>query len=71
MGNSADKEGVVQQGQVVANWDMWTNNEEDQRLKVIERRISFKEKTLSELRAEKRKIMMRAIRRMRRANGKK
>ena len=60
----------MQQGQVVANWDMWTNNEEDQRLKVIERRISFKEKTLSELRAEKRKIMMRAIRRMRRANGK-
>ena len=70
MGNSAKEGRVVQQGQVVANWDMWTNSEEDQRLTVIERRIAFKEKTLSELRAEKRKIMMRAIRRTRRAKGK-
>lgn len=64
------KKGDVQQAEVDAFWRAWTNAEEDQRLSALEQRIALKEATLRETHNERRKIMMRAIRRMRRAGGK-
>ena len=62
--------GKVQQGPVPAPWAHWTKDEEKQRLEVIARRMAFKQATIEELLAERRQIMRRAIRRMRRAEGK-
>lgn len=64
------KKGDVQQGEIDAAWRRWTNAEEDQRLKALEERIKLKTATLNETHEERRRIMMRAIRRMRRAGGK-
>ena len=60
----------VQRQAVPVKWRKHTNVEEDQRLDVIEARISRKKVTLAEAMAERRKIMMTAIKRMRRAEGK-
>jgi len=64
------KKGSVQHTQDDAAWRAWTNAEEDQRLIALEGRIALKSATLQEAHNERRKIMMRAIRRMRRAGGK-
>ena len=60
----------VQRGEVPANWQGFVNVEEKQRLIIIEDRVRRKKATLEELQVEKRRIMMRAIRRMRRQTGK-
>lgn len=64
------KKGDVQRTEDDAAWRRWTNAEEDQRLSALEERIKLKTATLNETHKERRKIMMRAIRRMRRAGGK-
>jgi len=69
-GISAMYNGKVQQGPVAAPWAGWTKDEEKQRLEVIARRMAFKQATIGKLLAERRQIMRRAIRRMRRAEGK-
>lgn len=62
--------GRVQQGPIPAPWCDHAKSEEKQRLEVIERRLALKSATIEELLAERRKIMTRCIRRMRRAEGK-
>ena len=52
-------------------WPQFVNDYEEQRLKLLEARIERRKRILADDIAERRKIMMRAIRRMRRANGKK
>lgn len=48
----------------------FTDSEEEQRLIVLEERIARQKRILADSIAERRKIMMRAIRRMRRSKGK-
>lgn len=60
----------MHQDQVPPPWAQFTKDEEKQRLAVISDRIERKNATIGELLAERRKIMRRAIRRMRRKEGK-
>ncbi|WP_107496959.1 hypothetical protein [Thalassobius sp. I31.1] len=60
----------VQQGELHAKWREFVDNEENQRLALLEERIERKKATLKDAISERQKIMARAIRRMRRANGK-
>ena len=60
----------VQQGDLPAPWNDYAKADEKQRLAVIERRLELKKATVEELLAERRKIMTRCIRRMRRAEDK-
>jgi len=62
--------GKVQQGELPAPWNSHAKAEEKQRLATIERRLELKKATVDELLAERRAIMQRCIRRMRRAEGK-
>ena len=62
--------GTVQQGELPAPWNDHAKHEEKQRLATIERRLELKKATVEELLAERRTIMQRCIRRMRRAEGK-
>lgn len=61
---------TVKRGNVPAPWCDHVNDEENQRLATIEDRLERKMATVEELLAERRRIMHRAIRRMRRAEGK-
>lgn len=63
--------GKVHQGELPAPWNDRAKAEEKQRLATIERRLELKQATVEELLAERRTIMRRCIRRMRRAEGKK
>tara|TARA_R100000365_G_C2746236_1_gene75430 strand:- start:3274 stop:3474 length:201 start_codon:yes stop_codon:yes gene_type:complete len=63
-------DGNVQRNKLHANWQRFTNYVEEQRLAVLEARIERRKRILADDMAERRKIMMRAIRRMRRAEGK-
>ncbi|KZX97743.1 MULTISPECIES: hypothetical protein [unclassified Sulfitobacter] len=63
-------DGNVQRHKLHAKWQQFTNYVEDQRLAVLETRIERRKRILADDMAERRKIMMRAIRRMRRAEGK-
>lgn len=60
----------VDQGPIPAPWREFAKDEEIQRLVTIEERIGRKTATIEELLAERRKIMRRAIARMRRDQGK-
>lgn len=60
----------VQQGELHAKWREFTDTVENQRLALLEQRIERKKATLKDAISERQKIMARAIRRMRRANGK-
>lgn len=60
----------VQQGELHAKWREFTDTDENQRLALLEQRIERKKATLKDALSERQKIMARAIRRMRRANGK-
>jgi len=62
--------GRVQQGPIPAPWYDHAKIEEKQRLETIERRLALKSATIEELLVERRRIMTRCIRRMRRAEGK-
>lgn len=61
---------VVQRGELPAPWNDHAKDEERQRLAVIEDRLERKNATIEELLAERRRIMSRCIRRMRRKEGK-
>lgn len=63
-------DGIVQRQKLQANWQRFTNYVEEQRLAVLEARIERRKRILVDDMAERRTIMMRAIRRMRRAEGK-
>ena len=63
-------DGDVQRHKLHANWQRFTNYIEEQRLAVLEARIERRKRILADDIAERRRIMMRAIRRMRRAEGK-
>ena len=63
-------DGIVQRKKLHANWQRFTNYIEEQRLAVLEARIERRKRILVDDMAERRTIMMRAIRRMRRAEGK-
>lgn len=60
----------VHRDQVPPPWAEFINGEEEQRLTVISERIERKNATIEELLGERRRIMRRCIRRMRRAGGK-
>ena len=62
--------GIVQRHKLHADWQRFTNYFEEQRLAVLEMRIERRKRILADDMAERRTIMMRAIRRMRRAEGK-
>lgn len=53
-----------------APWTAFATEEELMRLGTLQARITRRERTLSELKAERKRIMNRNIRRMRRADGK-
>lgn len=59
----------VQREPVPAPWMEYAKAEEKQRLALLEARVLRKKKTLDELLTERRKIMMRCIRRKRREQG--
>lgn len=61
---------IVQRSELHANWRKFANSDEEQRLDVLDQRISRKKLILDYAIAERQKIMARAIRRMRRAAGK-
>ena len=61
----------VQRSGLHAAWREFTNSEEEQRLIALDKRIERQERILSDTRNDQSKIMARAIRRMRRAQGKK
>lgn len=61
----------VQRPVLNSSWQQFTNYVEEQRLALLEMRIERRKRILADDLAERRKIMMRAIRRMRRARGKK
>ena len=63
-------DGIVERQKLHANWQRFTNYVEEQRLAVLEARIERRKRILADDMAERRTIMMRAIRRMRRAEGK-
>lgn len=61
----------VDPGQIPAPWAAYVNDEEKQRLRVLEGRHERKKRIIDdEVLAERRLIMRRAIKRMRRAEGK-
>jgi hypothetical protein len=60
---------IVQQPPLHAKWRMFSNYIEEQRLELLEQRIARRKRILADDLAERRSIMMRAIRRMRRAQG--
>jgi hypothetical protein len=60
----------VQRGTVDAPWRRFTKAEEEQRLIVLDTRIERRKASLEWDQRERTKIMHRAIRRMRRAEGK-
>lgn len=60
----------VHSAPVPAPWVNHLNAEELQRLTVLETRLERKTATIGELLSERRKMMRRAIRRMRRTDGK-
>lgn len=60
----------MQSQQLHAKWREFINNDEIQRLEELEGRIDRKKRSLAEATSERQTIMNRAIRRMRRANGK-
>jgi hypothetical protein len=60
----------VQRGDVTPPWKRHTTVEEDERVEVLRRRLWLIELRQKETRSELQKIMHRAIRRMRRAEGK-
>lgn len=60
----------VDQGPIPAPWRDFAKDEEKQRLIVLQERIERKTATIEDLLAERRKIMRRAIARMRRKEGK-
>lgn len=62
--------GTVHRGELPAPWNDHAKSEEKQRLALIESRLKLKKATIDELLAERRTIMQRCIRRMRRAEGK-
>lgn len=53
-----------------APWTAYAKDEELKRLGTLQRRISVRERALKDLRAERTRIMMRCVRRMRRKEGK-
>lgn len=61
---------IVQRQKLHAKWQRFTNYVEEQRLAILETRIERRKRILADDMAERRRIMMRAIRRMRRAEGK-
>jgi len=61
---------TVDRGPIPAPWRDHAKDEEKQRLATIQERIERKAATIEELLAERRRIMRRAIARMRRAEGK-
>ncbi len=61
---------TVDRGPIPAPWRDYAKEEEKQRLVVIQERIERKTATIEELLAERRRVMRRAIARMRRAEGK-
>jgi hypothetical protein len=63
-------ESSVQRKRETPPWMGYTNDEEKQRLSVINDRLGRKTETVRELEAERHKIMNRCIRRMRRSEGK-
>ena len=63
-------DGNVQRHKLHANWQRFINYVEEQRLAVLEIRIERRKRILADDIAERRRIMMRAIRRMRLAEGK-
>ncbi|QDP59330.1 MAG: hypothetical protein GOVbin287_4 [Prokaryotic dsDNA virus sp.] len=69
-GFSVMLDGNVQRHKLHANWQRFINYVEEQRLAVLEIRIERRKRILADDIAERRRIMMRAIRRMRRAEGK-
>jgi hypothetical protein len=69
-GFSEMTDGTVQRRELHAKWQRFTNYVEEQRLAVLETRIERRKRILADDMAERRRIMMRAIRRMRRAEGK-
>lgn len=60
----------VQRDKLHPKWQKFTDSEEEQRLIVLDERIARQKRILADNIAERRKIMMRAIRRMRRSKGK-
>tara|TARA_R110000744_G_scaffold78295_7_gene154339 strand:+ start:1240 stop:1446 length:207 start_codon:yes stop_codon:yes gene_type:complete len=60
----------VQHKELHQFWRKFETSEEEQRLKVLDARIARRKLILNDDLVERRKIMMRAIRRMRRAAGK-
>lgn len=60
----------VHRTKVDANWMKHINGEEEQRLAIIQARIVRKKKILEDVLGERKLIMARAIKRMRRAEGK-
>lgn len=60
----------VKRAALPAPWNEYAKDEEKQRLATIERRLAVKIATENELLAERRKIMARCIKRMRRKEGK-
>jgi hypothetical protein len=63
------KSAGVQRPRLNSGWQQFTNYVEEQRLVLLEARISRRKRILADDIAERRTIMMRAIRRMRRARG--
>lgn len=64
------RKGSVQGMELHVDWREFTNSEEEQRLAVLDARIERKKLLLNDVVQEKQRIMMRAIRRKRRAEGK-
>ena len=60
----------VQGMELHADWREFTNSDEEQRLAVLDVRIERKRLLLNDVVQERQLIMMRAIRRKRRAEGK-
>lgn len=63
------KSAHVQRGRLNSGWQQFINYVEEQRLALLEARIERRKRILADDIAERRRIMMRAIRRMRRARG--
>lgn len=61
---------AVQRAGLHAEWRKFTNGEEEQRLIILDERLDRQELILADTRRDQTKIMNRAIRRMRRAQGK-
>ena len=60
----------VHRPSVDGQWSEFLNSDEFQRLTVLEGRITRQKQILSDTVSDKNRIMRRAIKRMRRANGK-